>query len=607
MHQQPITIAVTASFTAEPLQESLEFWSRELNLPIQCRFAPYNQMFQQLLDPQSILARNQHGINVVLLRLEAWQQLAPDPVDGWQQLDQHVADFIGALQTAIAGAAVPYLVCICPASPQIADDPPCREHFTVLEQRIASALAETPGAHVVSSAALQQLYPVARYYRPNGDQLGGIPFTAPLFAALGTQIIRVLIALLHPPYKVIVLDCDHTLWNGICGEDVVAGLSISPPYRALQAWMIGQHQAGMLLCICSKNNESDVDAVFTQHPDMLLRPEHIVGRRVNWSRKAINIRSLAAELALGLDSFIFIDNDALECAEMRAACPEVLTLQLPADPEAIPSFLAHVWAFDRLKVTAEDQQRTAFYRQNAQREQLRSESLSLGNFLEHLGLEVEIHPMAPADSARVAQLTQRTNQFNTTTIRRSEEAVRALGQGDAPSCFVTHVRDRFGDYGLVGVIICQSTEDALVIESMLLSCRALGRGVEHRMLAELGRIAEAQRLRTVVVPYLPSSKNRPALDFLNQVGASLSQPDGQGMRFSFPTAAAISARFAPEHNAPLPQSASQPADGTAAQREIGHPLRLTSTQIQRIATELADAKAIWQLIRDEKFARLAQV
>jgi FkbH-like protein len=217
--------------------------------------------------------------------------------------------------------------------------------------------------------------------------------------------------------------------------------------------------------------------------------------------------------------------------QMQAECPEVLTLQLPDQAERIPKFLNHVWAFDHLKVTDEDRQRTALYQQNQKRERLRSDSLSLEDFLAAIELEMRISEMAPHQLARVAQLTQRTNQFNFTNIERSESELKNLSL----ETLVLEASDRFGDYGLVGVMIFESGADAINVDTFLLSCRALGRKLEHRMLARLGMIAYERRKQFVNVRLLRTGKNQPAQDFLSQVGIRFGELSNGAWNFKFPT------------------------------------------------------------------------
>ena len=195
---------------------------------------------------------------------------------------------------------------------------------------------------------------------------GHIPYTPECYAAIGTALVRTIFNLKRDPFKVIVLDCDNTLWKGVCGEDGPWGIEVTAPYRALQEFMIGQMNAGMLLCLCSKNNEKDALDVFDQRTDMLLKREHLVSWRINWNSKSENIKSLANELNLGLDSFIFIDDNPVDCADVKINCPGVLTLQLPRNAESFSSFLNHIWAFDHTGSTEEDQNRTRMYQENAQ-------------------------------------------------------------------------------------------------------------------------------------------------------------------------------------------------------------------------------------------------
>src|SRR6185437_8109925 len=365
---------------------------------------------------------------------------------------------------------VPHLLCICPSDPTYSSDPEWAAFLESTESSFIAQLAAAPGIHVITKQQILDLYPVRNVEDEYADALGHIPYGSEFFAAMGSMLARRLFSLLSAPKKVIVLDCDNTLWKGVCGEDGAKGVSVDAPRRVLQEFMLDQAKAGMLLCLCSKNAQEDVDAVFAQNSGMVLRSENIVAQRINWNSKSQNLRELAQDLQLGLDSFVFIDDNPIECAEVKENCPEVLPLLLPEDPAQIPSFLRSVWVFDHWKVTQEDAQRAAMYRQNAEREQVRRQASNLDEFLAGLELRIEIRPLAEADLARVAQLTERTNQFNFTTVRRSEtEIVKFLPDGG--DCLIVNVRDRFGDYGLVGVILFRTNREALEIDTFLLSCR----------------------------------------------------------------------------------------------------------------------------------------
>jgi FkbH-like protein len=390
------------------------------------------------------------------------------------------------------------------------------------------------------------------------------------FVALATAIARRIHAILAPPYKVAALDCDEALWAGICGEDGPHGVVLDAPRRALQEFLAERRRSGLLLALCSKNNEEDVVETFRAHPEMPLRLEDFAARRINWDTKGEGLAWLAAELDLGLDSFILVDDNPKECTEAQAGAPEALALALPARAEEIPEFLRHVWAFDRARVTEEDRRRPEVYAQRAERAHAARGAASLEEFLATLGLEIRIAPLEAAQLARVAQLTQRTNQMNATLARRAEREIQAL-MANGAECLTVDVKDRFGNYGLTGVIIfrqgawsgsddgCESgrknadvnvgprgrpagRRPALRVDTFLLSCRALGRGVEHRMVARLGEIALERGWETVEIAFVPGQRNRPAALFLE----SLCAPDAGGIfRLSAADAAAVKYRPVP--------------------------------------------------------------
>jgi FkbH-like protein len=571
-------VAVSATFTAELIAAPLEFWIEELGWDYQVRFAPYNQVFQQLLDPDSLLARNREGVDVVLVRFEDWSRFGEGDA-----LKENVQRLVLCLRAAADVFRSPLVVALCPASPGFLEDLERAALARRMEALVESSLGGLSTVHLVRPEELAGLYPVPDYYDPHGDELGHIPYTPAFFAALGTLLARKIRALRTAPYKVIVLDCDETLWHGVCAEDGPEGVSLDPPRRFLQDFMLAQRNAGMLLCLCSKNNEQDVLETFRANPRMPLQPGHFVARRINWEPKSANLVSLAVELNLGLDSFIFVDDNPTECAELQAHCPEVLTLLLPNDPERIPAFLRHVWAFDRLRVTPEDRERASTYAQESERGRLRK-TASLGEFLAALNLEIRIAPITPEQLPRVSQLTQRTNQMNFTSIRRSESEIQALVRDGLAECLTVDVRDRFGSYGLVGVMIFTAGAEAIALDTFLLSCRALGRGVEHRMLARLGEIARERGLATVDARFTPSARNSPALNLLESLG----EPAGLLYRFSSEHLANLEYRPDGSRPAAPPRPVS-----------VAHVARKPA-DFQRIATELAGVGQILEQIAARK-------
>lgn len=550
-------IAISATFTAEAIQPGLAFWAGELGLDYEIRFAAYNQIFQQLLDPAGLFGRNREGFNIALVRLDDWAEAG---------VDESARRLVDAVHAASAAFQAPLLLALCPSHPR----------FDAAADAIAAQLSGLPSVHVILPTDIAALYPVSEIHDPHADQLGHLPYTPLFFAALATLLARRIHAVSHPPYKVIALDCDDTLWAGICGEDGPQGIDIDPPRRALQEFMAARRREGVLLTLCSKNNDEDVLQTFAAHPEMPLRLDDFAVARINWDSKGSNLASLAAELSLGLDTFILVDDNPKECTEAQAGAPQVLALTLPADPAAIPGFLRHVWAFDRARVTAEDARRSEMYAQQAARTRAERSAGSLREFLASLQLEVTIAPARPDQLPRLAQLTRRTNQMNASGLRRTEAEIRDL------ETYAVSVKDRFGDYGLTGVLIVRAAGDALIADTFLLSCRALGRGVEHRMVALLGQLAKERGLARVEIPFVASQRNRPALLFLD----SIARETGSVFHLTADQAAAL--RYQPSDNAaPLP----------APRESAGNPpAPAPHLDYARIATELRTPEQVLERI-----------
>ncbi len=598
------TIAVAATFTAEPLADSLRYWTRELEIPARIEFAPYNQVFQQLLDPTSKLAANARGLNVILLRWEDWERYEGAEVNGngagrgdHERLERNLEEFVRAMRVAANRGAMPWLVCICPAGRSAASNPIRGAFYQRAEMRLSTELERIGGVHLVTGKELNRLYGVADYYDPRSEELGQIPYTPAFFAALGTMVARKFHALKRPMFKVIVADCDQTLWAGVCGEDGPKGILLDPPRRALQQFLRSKHDAGMLLCLCSKNNEEEVARVFEQRCEMPLSREHLTAWRINWRPKSENLKSLAKQLRLGLDSFIFIDDNPVECAEVEANCPEVLVLQLPEAPELIPQFLRHCWAFDQLKTSAEDRQRTAMYQQEQRREEFREGTGNLAEFLAGLDLKVNVATMSESQVTRVAQLTQRTNQFNFSTRRRTEGELQALVRGGKHEVLTVSVSDRFGDYGLVGVMICEAAGRALTVDTFLLSCRVLGRGVEHQMLARLGTLALRQGREMIDLHFVPSGVNQPAFNFLDGTVAQHRQSLGGGYVYRVPAESVVGLRWEPPQDAPTREAGADRKE-TAKEAAAGR-RRPKFSRYRQIALEANDPNRILRAIEEQ--------
>ncbi len=338
-------VAIASTFTAGPVEAPLAFWMNHLAIPAGFEFAPYDQVFQQLLDPASLLSENSSGVNVVLLRLTDWVRFEESANEGEKKnrIERSALELVSAMKAASGRA--PFLVCLCPAADKFASDPRWAEFLAHIENEIVSELSPLAKVQVITAAQVLDLYPVEKYEDKYADKVGHIPYVPEFFVALATMLARRILALRSAPKRVMVLDCDATIWKGR-PEAGVSGARVDTPQRVLQEFAVKQLEAGMLVCLCSKNTEPEVNAAFAGQPDMLLQPELIISQRFEVDSAAKGVLEIAEDLQIGLDSFVFISADAERCHEVRARCPKVMSLLLPGEAALIPVFLDHAWVFD---------------------------------------------------------------------------------------------------------------------------------------------------------------------------------------------------------------------------------------------------------------------
>lgn len=524
-------ILISATFTANPIIAGIEFYRKEFGMSFTPKIVDYNQTFQELLNPESLFRNNKKGLNVILVRFEDWlpylektsshfSELTSESKE-FQQVKQDLTitlnEFACALQTYQNYSQCPTLVMLCPSSHSYRQSEHWKLFFIELSEHLDKMIKHSSLVSLLHVEKYQDIYQIESIDDEFRNQIGHIPFVDEYYYFLSTLVMRFYHWANSKTFKVIAVDCDNTLWKGVCGEIAPGEMNIQGTYKELQQFLIGQKNQGMLLCLCSKNNEDDVWKVFDHYGDFPLQRQHLADYRINWQSKSENLRSLAESLNIGLDSFIFIDDNPVECAEVKSRCPEVLTLQWPDHEEQRQNLMHHTWAFDHFMVTAEDVNRTVMIQQNLERQSLLNNSNDFNDFIKNLKLEVDILSIKPQNVTRVAQLTNRTNQFNFTTIRRNENLIQNLLAKEKYECKIVNVSDRFGQYGLVGVMIFKQMKEELFIDSFMLSCRVLGRGVEYKMLAELGKIAFDRNIPHVKVRIIETEKNKPAQDFLNGI------------------------------------------------------------------------------------------
>lgn len=362
-----------------------------------------------------------------------------------------------------------------------------------------------------------------------------LPWSDGVLRGLASEYLRYIRPLKGLSRKCIVLDLDNTLWGGVIGEDGLAGIQVGADapgnaFRALQIELEKLWRRGILLAISSKNNPDDALAAFNEHPGMVLRLSHFAAVRINWEPKADNIRAIAKELNIGLDSIVFLDDNPVERAKVRAELPQVLTPELPADPAYYRGALLDLNVFDNLALTEEDLRRNKLYAEERSRREFEGSvgSGSLDDYLANLEMVVDIAPLSDLTLPRIAQLTNKTNQFNLTTRRYSEaDIARMIQEGCA--VFSMNVKDRFGDNGLVGVAILRpKSTDTWEVDTFLMSCRVMGRGVETALLGTLMAYLHQRGMHRLEGLFLPTAKNAPVKDFYMEHGFTLTgeEPDG---------------------------------------------------------------------------------
>ncbi len=522
-------IGVAASFTAEPLESYLGAHLLEAGVVPEFSFAEYNQIHQVCFDPVGTLGPVDYL--VVLWRLEdlfasALERICAGDADAFAEVSAGAAQLGQSIAAMAAAATFPVVVSVPPFPRPIGVDLVdslvglrlARVHAVALEAFLAAL--ETAPVRWADLNAWQLVVGIQHSHDVVKALAYKQPYTTGFWHVIGSHLGDVLLREHRPVPKCVVLDCDNTLWGGVVGEDGVGGLELGTAFpgsgfKGFQRTLKALKDRGVLLAIASKNNPQEVQDAFTQHDDMVLAPEDIAVWRVNWNPKSQSLREIAAELNIGLDSLVMIDDSDYELAEIAASVPEVLRLQVPEETALLPDLLATSGLFRNMKVSAEDLARTDMIRQEAGRRQA-AETMSREQFLASLDLSIDYIEVSEEHVGRVAQLTNKTNQFNLTTTRRSEAEIRALLASDEYVLRAIRVKDKFGDYGLVGVAILRTSSSAegtrddsgtWEIDTLLMSCRVLGRGIETAFLATFAAEAAKGGAETLIGRYVPTQKN----------------------------------------------------------------------------------------------------
>ncbi|RMG73048.1 MAG: HAD-IIIC family phosphatase [Bacteroidetes bacterium] len=527
----PQRVALLGARNTRLLAGFLPQAARLAGLPIELFDAPFDQIEAQILNPQSETYRFQPDIIVLLpsldkLRAHFYGLSAPEQTHFAQAESQRVAHW--CQQIAAHSPAQVILLNFEDAWDgvfgHLGTHTPGAFPYQIrqLNQALATLAQQLPQLALFDLAALTAYMGLGQIRDPSLAATVGLPFTPDFEAALAQGLARMLAARAGRLRKCVVLDLDGLLWGGTIGDDGLAGIQLggSGPGKAfwdLQRWLQQLQRRGIILCVCSKNEPAAARLPFEQHPDMVLRLEDFALFVANWRPKPENIRHIQQELGIGLDAMVFLDDQPGERAAVRTFLPEVLVPDLPADPARYLPFLSQLNLFETPALSETDAQRTRHYQQATARATLAEAAVDMDAFLQQLQMQATIGPFQPADLPRLAQLSQRTNQFNLRTERHTEAGLQAL-----PATTLTlqlRLSDTFGSYGLIAMLIAEPLDtETLFIRHWCMSCRVFQRGVEALTLNHLASNARAAGFRFLEGEYLPTAKNQPVADLYPRMG-----------------------------------------------------------------------------------------
>jgi FkbH-like protein len=531
-----VRIALLSSYVLDWLIPYLDVECRKAGLIPEFYLAPFNQYTQQILSPGSDLYQFKPDVIFLALGLE---DICPEIVVPTKENELaraqgaiigQVLGLVREIESHSGALTVVYSFSALGRDGQgilqnrLADS--FSKGLAVLNDELAGELRTHERSFLLPLDAVVGWVGRERSHQAKMWYMASMRIAEAALPELARYSMRYVKALKGLTRKCVVLDLDGTLWGGIVGEVGAEGVALGPTapgieYVDFQRALLGLTRRGILLAVCSKNNPEDALPVIRTHPHMVLREEQFAAMRINWRNKADNIREIAQELNIGLDSLVFVDDNPNERELIRQVLPEVLTVDLPKDPSLYRRTVEDMTDFDLLALTKEDEMRVAQYQANAKRQAAKSTAVSLDEYLQSLEIQVAID-LAPREALnRVVQLFNKTNQFNLTTKRYQVEDVTRFMESEEYRLYDLHVADRFGDHGLVGTAVIRKQPEEWRIDSLLMSCRVMGLGIETAFLERIYSDAVRERVVRLIGEYVQTKKNQPVKEFYAQHGFSL--------------------------------------------------------------------------------------
>lgn len=528
---KPLKVAILRNFTVDPLLPVLTCEIASTGQKPEFYVGNYDTIAGDVLNPDSQL----FAFDPDFIILANWfDNLSPAIAQRFLTLSgkevaeitrQILAEFENYLQILAERTNATVLINNFPL-PQfttlgILDGQSGRNHtntILLLNLELMEIVSRFSNAYLVDFMAISARIGGANVFDERYWHIAKAPVSRHALVPFGQEYGKFFRALSGKTRKCLVLDCDNTLWGGIVGEDGAKNIRIGTTFpgscfRDFQQEILNLQQRGIILTICSKNNEKDVLDVLHNHPEMRIREEHLATWQINWDDKVTNIRRIATDLNIGLDSLVFIDDSPYECELVRSQLPEVAVLQVPKEPSQMRNVLSAAAFFDSLNFSGEDKQRTRMYRDQAQHNRMRTSANSLDDYLENLEMVADIGQADGLSIPRIAQLTQKTNQFNLTTKRYAEGDIRRFAESADSEVLFLRLRDRISDLGIIGAAIVTYNNLTAEIDTFLLSCRAIGRGAERALLAHIVENAWQKGAIRVRGKYIATAKNSQVANF----------------------------------------------------------------------------------------------
>jgi FkbH-like protein len=533
-----VRIAYLGNFTLDLLPRYVDVCAAREGLRAAAHVGKFGQYVQEVLDDGSALVQYQPDLVFLALSLRL---LRPEAVSAWSALDpgerRHLKDEVVAHVESWVGAALARL----PATLLVANFP-VPDHP---QAGIADSNAEYGEVEFHLDLNLEllrrfkgnprvQVFDVDRLAARAGKErivdrkmlyLAKMEWSPEFLKTVAGEIVRHVKAARGMAKKCIVLDLDNTLWGGVVGEDGPAGVRIGPGDPEGEAFLDFHHRLkalqaqGVLLAVCSKNNLADVHELFESRPEIPLKLADFAAAEICWDPKHEGLKKIAAALNIGTDSLVFLDDNPAEVSLIRQMLPEVKAILLPPDPADFVATLERLTDFEKAAILEEDLQKTRQYRENRERQELEAVAGDLGSYLASLRTELTLVRARRDDLPRVHQLFTKTNQFNLTTQRYSAAEIERFL--DSPFCelWVAHARDRFGDLGTIGAVLLKKEPRVVKVDSFLLSCRAMGRGIETAFMNHVkGRFLEERGNLEIRGCFIPTAKNKPVESFFEDQG-----------------------------------------------------------------------------------------